>query len=182
MAGIPRSDAERPVVVTQLSILTAVLDGHADALRQVIAAIPIDDHSPFASMAGTHNGRWAVVSTEASPMHALRAGGLPRPMMMCSAVIDLPVQKWVDDFLAILGHTADEIWSHCPGWPSGGSRAAYLLAHRVTPRLAFATWDAPVEAITAALATRTRVEHFAIRTQGFTADDLLAAYRTEFQG
>jgi hypothetical protein len=170
-------------MVTQLSILTAVLDGHASALRDAIGAIPIDDRSPFALMPGTHNGRWAVVSTEASTTNPLRAGGLPGPMMMCSAVIDVPVEKWVDDFVALLGPIADEVWSHCAGWPGrpdAAAKAAYLLAHRVTPMLSFATWDETVGTITAALATRERVERFAVRTQGLSAEQLLAAYRTEF--
>jgi hypothetical protein len=167
-------------MVTQLSVLTAVLDGHVHELRSFIASIPLDDASPFASVPGTHNGRWAVVSTDPSPTAPLRAGGLPAPMLMCSAVIDPPVHRWVDDLLAALGPSADAIWSHCAGWPGATCRAEYLLAHRVMPWLTFATWDAPVDTVIAALAARRRAEQLAVRTQGHGAERLLAAYRAEF--
>jgi hypothetical protein len=167
-------------MVTQLSILTAVLEGHAEELRSFIASIPPDDASPFASVPGTHNGRWVVVSTDASPTAPLRAGGLPAPMLMCSAVIDSPVSRWVDQLLAVLGPRADAIWSHCAGWPAATSQAEYLLAHRVMPWLTFATWDAPVGTVIDALAAHRRVEQFALRTQGHDAERLFAAYQVEF--
>jgi hypothetical protein len=167
-------------MVTQVSILTAVLDGHVEELRTVVTSIPLDGASPFASVPGTHNGRWVVVSTDQSPTAPLRAGGLPGPMLMCSAVIDSPVRHWVDGLLAVLGPTADAIWSHCAGWPGPTGRTEYLLAHRVLPWLTFATWDAPVDAVIDALAARRRAEQFAVRTQGLDAERLLAAYRAEF--
>jgi hypothetical protein len=167
-------------MVTQLSILTAVLDGRVEELRTVITSIPLDDASPFASVSGTHNGRWVVVSTDPSPTAPLRAGGLPGPMLMCSAVIDSPVSRWVDRLLAVLGPTADAIWSHCAGWPGATGSAEFLLAHRVMPWLTFATWDAPVDTVIEALAARRRAEQFAVRTQGHDAERLLAAYRAEF--
>ena len=37
-------------MATQLSILTAVLDGQADALRNLLAALPLRDGSPFAAV------------------------------------------------------------------------------------------------------------------------------------
>ena len=159
---------------TQLSILTAVLDGQAVAVREVVSSLPVRDGSPFASVAGTHNGRFVVVS--------------PRPLspavfLMCSATIDVPVRGWVERFLAVLGPTADAIWSHCPGWPGpAGPMIDYLCAHRVHPELEFATWDVPAAAIVEALATRRRVQDLAVRTQGLDVPSLLSAYRKKFAG
>ena len=102
---------------------------------------------------------------------------------MCSATIDVPVRGWVERFLAVLGPTADAIWSHCPGWPGpAGPIIDYLCSHRVHPALEFATWDVPAAAIVEALATRRRVQDLAVRAQGFDASSLLAAYRKEFAG
>ncbi|HTN78740.1 MAG TPA: hypothetical protein VMK16_03620 [Acidimicrobiales bacterium] len=161
-------------MITQLSILTAVLDGHADELRSTIEAIPLRDASPFASLSGTHNGRWVVVR--------------PRPLepdtyLMCSATIDAPVDVWLDGFLRALGPTADAIWSHCAGWPASGDasrKAAWLAKHRVHPALSFATWDVPSTTIVEALSARDRVARFALRVQGLDATALLAAYQEEF--
>jgi hypothetical protein len=63
-------------MVTQLSTLAAVLEGRADALRSTIEAIPLRDGSPFASVAGTHNGRWVVVTPRLIA---------PDTVLMCSA-------------------------------------------------------------------------------------------------
>jgi len=170
---------------TQLSTLTAVLDGHEEALRAVLASLPVRDGSPFASVAGTHNGRWVVVNTDANPSAPMRVGGLTGPMLMCSAVIDRDPRDWLADLLAVLGPTADAIWSHCPGWPGDGPLAAqveHLLDHRVCSDLDFATYDVPVEEIRSALALRDRIAAFAVRTQRLNADDLLSAYRRELGG
>jgi hypothetical protein len=158
-------------MATQLSILTAVLDGHAEALHDLVASLPLRDGSPFAAVSGTHNGRFVVVSPR--PL-------VPRTMLMCSATIDTPVRRWVEDLLSVLGSTADAIWSHCVGWPGGHEAADYLCAHRVVPALSFATWDASVSTIVDALALRTRLEQFAVRTQGQSAQRRLDEYRAEF--
>ena len=158
-------------MVTQLSILTAVLDGHADALRSTIEAIPLRGDSPFASVAGTHNGRWVVVTPK--PV-------APDTLLMCSATIDRPAGEWLVDFLHVLGPTADAIWCHCPGWPGESARQIdWLSAHRVHSALSFATWDVPAAEIVDALATRARVERLVLRAQGLDAPALLAAYREE---
>jgi hypothetical protein len=162
------------LTTVQLSLLTAVVDGHADEVREVVGSLPLRERSPFASVAGTHNGRFVVVS--------------PRPLapavfLMCSATIDVPVRGWIERFLAALGPTADAIWSHCPGWPGpAGPTVDYLCSHQVHPALEFATWDVPAATIVEALATRRRVQDLAVRAQGLDASSLLAAYRKEFAG
>jgi hypothetical protein len=159
-------------MATQLSILAAVLEGQADAMRSVIGSIAVRDASPFASVAGTHNGRWVVVTPR--PI-------APDTVLMCSATIDRPVDEWLADFVRVLGPTADAIWSLCAGWPRDPrSQTAWLLAHRVHSSLSFATWDVPAASILDAIAIRERVERFALRVQGLDASGLLAAYREDF--
>ena len=159
-------------MVTQLSILTAVLEGHADALRSTIEAIPSRDGSPFASVAGTHNGRWVVVTPR--PI-------APDTMLMCSATIDRPVDEWLVDFVRVLGPTADAIWSHCAGWPERG---------RPPDRLAFGPPRARCAVVRDLGRARrrdrrrarelvARVERLVLRAQGLDAPELLAAYREE---
>jgi hypothetical protein len=161
-------------MVTQLSILTAVLEGHTDTLRSTIEALPLGDQSPFASVAGTHNGRWVVVTPK--PI-------APDTVLMCSATIDRPPAEWLVDFHRVLGPTADAIWSHCAGWPDeAGRQIDWLSDHRVHSALSFATWDVPAAEIVAALATRARVERLVLRAQGLNGAALLAACREERVG
>lgn len=163
---------------TQLSILTAVLDGHRDALHDVLRAIPVDG-GPFAQVPGTHNGRFALISTEAAPTARMRAGGLEGPMLMCSATIDTDPGAWLRHFLHALGPLAEDIWSHCDGWASNVDRVAFLLSHRVPSALEFATWDAPVDRVQRALDVHRRLSALAVRMQGADPAALLAAYREE---
>ncbi len=168
-------------MTTQLGMLTAILDGHEEPLRAVLAGIAPHSESPFASVRGTHNGRWVVVNTDAAPSAPLRAGGLDAPLLMCSAVIDRDPTEWLHDLVRVLGPLAGDIWSHCPDWPDDADRqVAYLLAHRTHSSLDFATWDAPVDTIREALDIRRRVAALAVRTQGLDRDALLTAYREEF--
>ena len=166
---------------TQLSILLPVLDGHAPALSEALRAVPIDG-GPFSKVPGTHNGRFALVDTSPSPAARRRAGGLQAPMLMCSATIDVEPAAWLRMFLDVLGPTADDVWSHCPGWSLTVDRVAFLLDHRVLPALEFATWDAPVDRIQRALDVHRRLSALAVRMQGADAATLLAAYRAEMGG
>jgi hypothetical protein len=163
-------------MTTQLTILTAVLDGHVNDLRAAIGAIPVGDASPFASVPGTHNGRWTVVSMD-GPRPRFRAGGLPAPMLTCSGTIDGEPGEWVRSLLAVLGERAESIWSHCAGWSSATDKVAYLLDHRVHSLLQFATWDAPVETVRRALADRRAAERLAVRAQRATDAELVVMYR-----
>lgn len=167
------------MVNDQLTIVTAISAGRSDDLRSRLAAIPTGSRSPFALIPGTHNGRWAVVDTSPHPGASMRAGGLRSPMLVCSAVIGSPPHEWLKALLAELGPTADEIWGHCPGWPTD-HQVSYLLDHRLQSRLDFATCDVPVDAVVEALAHRQRLVDFALRTQGLPAPELLRRYKEEF--
>ncbi len=165
--------------VTHLTVITAVKPGRHDELRALLRSLPTGAGSPFAGIPGTHNGRWALIDTSASSTAPLRAGGLASPMLVCSAVIDSTPAQWLSALLDELGGLADEIWEHCPGWPTT-DHVGYLLAHQVMPHLGFATWDEPAEEIRQALDRRGQLVDFAVRTQGLPAAELLEAYRQEF--
>lgn len=174
----------RPPSTHQFSTLCALLPGREPRVRGVLAAIPVRDRSPFALVGGTHNGRWTVVRTDPDPAAPRRAGGLPTPMLMCSAVVDDPPAEWLPRLLHTLDAgpvTADDIWSNCPAWPSGRSaQVEYLMARTVPSALEFATVDRRADDVLDALSVTARLSSFAARHA--TADDaeLLAAYRKEF--
>ena len=169
-------------MISHLSILSAVLHGHDDELRSFIASLSVE-HSPFASVPGTHNGRFTVVRTDPltrTDPPSLRSGGLPHPMLMCSAVIDSPPAEWLEHLLSVLGPDADRIWSHCAGWPGPEGAIPWLLQQRVKPWLTFATWKTDVTRMKKALQLREHVERFAVSTQGLAAADLSARFRSTF--
>jgi hypothetical protein len=164
-------------MTTQVTVLTAVLDGRADALRAAIEALPVGDASPFASVPSTHNGRWTVVSMDADPRPRFRAGGLPAPMLTCSGTIDCAPDDWLRSLLVVLGDRADSIWSHCAGWSAAGDKVVYLLDHQVPSMLQFVTWEAPVATVRQALADRRTAERLAIGAQRATDAEIVAMYR-----
>lgn len=170
-------------MTTQLTIVTAVLDGHRPALDAAIASLrngDADPSSPFAAVAGTHNARFVTISTEADTTHPRRAGGLPSPMFVCSATIDGDPRKWLAALLDALGPTADELWSHCAGWAAAGDRVAFLLDHRMHSELEFRTWEAPAERVVRAVAARDAAADLAVRAQHLSPDELVAEYRKAF--
>jgi hypothetical protein len=164
-------------MTTQLTILTAVLEGHVAELCGAIAAIPVGDESPFASVPATHNGRWTLVNMDDGTSPRFRAGGLSAPMLTCSGTIDVEPEVWLRLLLDVLGEWADSIWSHCAGWSAAPDKIAFLLAHRVHSMLEFATWDAPVETVRRALALRRAAELLAVQSQRATDAELVAMYR-----
>ena len=164
-------------MTTQVTILTAVLDGHVAELRAAIAAIPLGDDSPFASVTGTHNGRWTLVDMGAVTRPRFRAGGLPAPMLTCSGTVDGVPDEWLRSLLAVLGQRADSIWSHCAGWSAAGDKVAYLLDHRVPSMLEFVTSEGSVATVRRALADRRAAEKLAVRAQGASDIEIVALYR-----
>lgn len=168
----------------QFSSLCALLPGRESSIRSVLATIPVGDRSPFAHVPGTHNGRWTVVRTDPDPSAPRRAGGLPAPMLMCSAVIDDPPDQWLPRLLDVLDDgavTADDIWSNCPAWPSDRrAQIDYLLARTVRSALDFATVDRRADEMLDALRVRARLSSFAARHATAGDEELLAAYREEF--
>ena len=158
-------------VPTQLAVLAPVMTGREDALRAAIAALPEGDGSPFASLPGTHFGRWLVLS---------RPG--PDAVLVFSVVTDLAPADCLRTALDRM-EAARGLWAHCRDWPGTDDRAValeYLERHVVPASLPFATWDAPVERILKGLDIQRRLRSFVLRTGGADPTSLQRAFVEEF--
>jgi hypothetical protein len=103
---------------------------------------------------------------------------------MCSAVIDPAPAKWLHAFLGALSEgpvDADDIWSHCTGWPDEkDSQVGFLLDGFVPSLLQFATYDHPADEICRALRLHDQLNRLAIETRTMSDGELHAAYRRTF--
>ena len=121
----------------------AISDGHAAEhphrrARRPRRRPPVDhrgdparDDSPFATVAGTHNGRFAWSDARGRLASRRRCSCAPPRSTGRS-------DEWLPDLRACARADADAIWSHCAGWPrprDGASSTAWLTVCMPRPRV-----------------------------------------------
>jgi hypothetical protein len=169
------------VSVVHLTALVPVLPGRGAALRDAVRALPTGAHSPFAAVPGTHFARLVVVDH-------LGARGEPGivvdPARLLMAVnCDGDVYAYLGALCVQFGATTDRVFGECEGYPGAGHPAAFaawVRSYEVAPTLPFATVDATVDRIRAAITSRDRLSKFAVCAQGLEPPALRVAWREEF--
>jgi hypothetical protein len=167
-----------------LTVLTAIRDGHETALARYLNAIEGGSDSPLSRVARTHFARWVVLGD------VVYEGKGARDHLKCAQLLFTSNfdGKDLDSYLEALrtgrGPAADEIWSHCSGYPGSedpAAFAAYMTKHHVESSLFFAAYgDRTVEDVKASLATRRDLINFALNSQALAADALQAAFQRAF--
>jgi hypothetical protein len=101
-----------------------------------------------------------------------------------SAVVDGPVADWLARLHARFGSIAEDIWSHCAGFPRRGDARAFarwMVAHEIAPSLAvIANPHGTVGKVRRGVVARARLGHFAARMQGAGAAVVRDAFHQEF--
>jgi len=169
--------------VTQLTTLSPLPADRVSAVRAAVAALPGGAHSPFASVPGTHFARLVVVTHLGARGGAEQRIELERPCVLFAANCDGDASDYLEGLAKALGDSLDSVFGECDGCPGSADPvafAAWLQGHEVPPLLAFATVDAPVEAIQAGLEARDRLARFAVRGQSLAPAELRVAWRQEF--
>ena len=170
---------------TPLTVLTPVVPGEEQALRNALGRLSRAGVSPFSRVAETHAARWVVVA--GAPW---RYRGLPRrtrPLRMqyllFTSTANRAPEQHVEDLRTGLRSDADAVWGHCVGYPGYQQPAGfrrYLLHNRLPVHRWFAAYDASVREVGNALEVRRRHAGFAARTQQLDDLDLQAAFLAEF--
>jgi hypothetical protein len=168
-----------------LTVLTPVLDGHAQPLVAHLDALGDGDASPLARVPGTHIARWVVLDDVkyqgAGQRHRDR---LQSARLLFSSNFDGDLDRYLEGLRTGMGADADAIWGHCRGYPGhedGAAFAAYMRAHQLEATLFFAAYgDQTVEQIHANVAQRRRLIDFALATQGLDAAALKARFMETF--
>ena len=161
-----------------LTFLTAIAPGAEPGLRAYLEGLRAGP-SPLARLAGTHFGRWVIVSDlvaedERDPDH------LAGPQLLFTASFDGPPDAYLDELCEELAAEAQEIWGRCAGAPqpaAGAALKAYLRAHHHKTGFFVAAYpDATVGNVRAALAQRAEAIAFARDAQSMDPAQLQAAF------
>ncbi len=170
---------------TPLTVLTPVVPGQEDALREALARLPQAADSPFSRVAETHFARWVLIA--GAPWRYRDVPRRTRPLRMqyllFTSTANRRPEEHVEDLRTGLRGDADAVWGHCVGYP-GHDRPAefrrYLLHNRLPVHRWFAAYEATVREVGDALDLRRRHARFAMQAQEVDDLDLQKAFLTEF--
>lgn len=172
LGGTPRK------AVDTISVLSPIIEGREQELRDLLESLPTGDESPLARLAGTHMARWSIVA--------------PLPRKKSEDTIDstsyLLFTSWyggdtslyVSEMRSHLGELADEIWSKCVAYP--GRRdlsqfSAYLTRHSIRPHMAFGGYPDSATEVRASLELRDELVPVVKRQSGADTVALERAWR-----
>jgi hypothetical protein len=161
------------------TIVTAVAPGRTPDLEAVLAALPRDEASPLASVAGTHFARLVVARA------IEHADGTTSDELFFMVEADGTLDGWLSALVEGLGPRALEIWGHCTGCPEEGGEAlvAWLRDHNHKPGFGLsAIAGVRVPMVRAALERRERIATFALESQTLDPVALKAAWERECKG
>ncbi|MDP8942829.1 MAG: hypothetical protein M3N16_01710 [Actinomycetota bacterium] len=184
-AAEARQDARNRAGQTYaLTVLTPILPGRHEALRECIEGFGIGPESPLAKLESTHFARLVVIPQLIHEGGWQRLDELRNQYLLFATDFDGTLERYLDDVCERMGEEADRIWGHCVGYPGTADRAAferYIRHNQLVTKFPFAPYgDKTVAEVREALALRQRLIDFAIRTQGMAPEELYEAYRQEF--
>jgi hypothetical protein len=168
-----------------LTVLTPILDGHAQELTAHLDALPEGDDSPLARVGRTHLARWVVIDQVKYQGHGQRhRDSLRNSRLLFTSNLDGDLDSYLEALRTGLGEDADAVWGHCVGYPGHRDAAGFarwLKAHEIEAALFFAAYGArTVEQVHDDLAKRARLIEFALGAQGLEPADLKARFLEAF--
>jgi hypothetical protein len=167
-----------------LTVLTAIRPGQECALARHLNALEGGPASPLAGVPRTHFARWVVVGDVVYEGTGERDHLELAQLLFTSNFDGTDLDSYLEELRTGLGVAADEIWSHCSGYPGSEDAAgfaAYMRKHHVESSLFFAAYGTrTVEDVTSSLALRNELIAFAMGSQGLPPADLQAAFERRF--
>jgi hypothetical protein len=167
-----------------LSVLTPILDGKADRLREHLETLGDGTESPLARVPGTHIARWVVIDDVVYQGAGQRRRDTLAPRLLFSSNFDGDVGAYLEGLRTGLAADADAIWGHCRGYPGhedGPAFAAWMRAHMLEAALFFAAYGGmTVETVHANLERRRTLLGLILDGQALPAADLKSRFMEAF--
>lgn len=167
-----------------LSVLTPILDGHADDLRAHLEGLEEGAASPLARVPGTHIARWVVIDDVIYQGAGQRKRDTLTPRLLFSSNFDGELGAYLEGLRTGMAGDADAIWSHCRGYPGhadGPAFAAWMHAHVLEAALFFAAYGGmTVDQVNSNLERRRRLLDLVLDGQGLPPADLKARFMEAF--
>jgi hypothetical protein len=169
-----------------LNVLTPISPGREAELRDLLAAIPLAAHSPFARLPATHFARLAIIDRLAFEGPRGRKPELRLQYLLFSSVFDGPLDDYLRALCARIPREAEEIWGCCVGAPQpvaadAATFASWIRHNQVQTGAFFAPYgDATVDRITHGLELSRTLREFAEQTQYLIAPQLKERFHSTF--
>ena len=117
--------------VTELTVITPIIQGKAETLRQVLKGIQISPDSPIKRISSIHYARWVIFDNDTR--------------LLFTSNFDGTWEKYLRDFVKLAAGGLDAIWSNCVGYPGAEpyeNFAAYVRGHQIETSLFYAAYPA----------------------------------------
>jgi hypothetical protein len=167
-----------------LSVLTPVLDGHADELRAHLESLGEGAASPLARVPGTHIARWVVIDDVIFQGDGQRKRDRLTPRLLFSSNFDGEIGAYLEGLRTGMAADADAIWGHCRGYPGhadGPAFAAWMRAHMLEAALFFAAYGGmTVDQVHDNLERRRRLLDLVLEGQALPPDALKTRFMETF--
>jgi hypothetical protein len=168
-----------------LTVLTPILEGHAQPLTEHLDALGEGDASPLARVPGTHIARWVVIDeVKYQGAGQRRRDTLGAQRLLFSSNFDGDLDAYLEGLRTGMAEAADAIWGHCRDYPGHGDAGRfrdYMRRHQLEAALFFAAYgDQTVDDVHRNVALRRRLIDFALEAQHLDSADLKARFEEAF--
>jgi hypothetical protein len=164
-----------------LMVLTPIVPGREQELRDVLESYT-EGSSPFARLPRTHFGRWVILDDFVHDEQQPKPDRLTSKYLIFTSNFDGKRDSYLEELCEL--PEAREIWSHCVGAPTSGTRAElaqYLRHNQITTGFFVAAYPkATVPQVKASLERRAALVEFAIDAQAMDAGDLKREFEKRF--
>lgn len=168
-----------------LSVFTAIIKGHEEAVREVIESLPLGPDAPIARLGTVHTSRLQIFTNLVHQGPSQKPDKLRNSYLIFTAAFDGELEPFLDSVIRLIPKEADSWWRHCVGYPGIDEPAAFKawIRHNQvhTSLFAVASPNQSVPGVLAALDLRERVTNFAIEAQGLDAAELQKRFRETFR-
>lgn len=158
---------------------------HNCAIRMKLAAMPRDEHSPFARLSSTHLARLVVMDDVVYVGAPSCEEHLKSQYLIFETNFDGELDTYLARMASEIAEEVDAVWQHCWGYP--GARnvdafIAYMKRCQVPTTFYFADVnDKTVQQTLIALQTQAAVAQFIEHAQGLSPSELQRSFRDFLQ-
>ncbi|SPE34980.1 conserved hypothetical protein [Candidatus Sulfopaludibacter sp. SbA3] len=174
-----------------LTILSPIIDdpnadvSHDCAIRNFLATVPRDLHSPFAALSSTHICRLVVMDDVIYVGTPAREEHLQSKYLVFESNFDGDLDTYLTWMAKQIPDLVESVWSHCVGYPGvrdPAAFAAYMKKCQIETTFYFADVNNhTVQSTLRALKVQASVAEFIARHQGKSATELQQAFRKFFE-
>ena len=168
-----------------LTVLTPIVAGREQALREHLEGLDKGPGSPLARLPARHFARWVIIPGLPYEGPPQRRDVLRSQQLLFASTFDGPRDHYMDRLCACIPDEVDAIWGKCSGYPGPLRENAegvkrYLCRNQVATSLFFVAYShVTVDQVQERLERRERLRRFVTRAPDDPLE-LQAAFRREF--